>query len=128
MDNTTVSVIIPTFNNGTLVPEAVQSVLAQSVPLGELIVVNDASWDDTRQRLLPFAGSIHYVYQRNQGVAAARNHGLEVAHGNHVAFLDADDVWHPRRLAIQFARLKSQPDLGLLGTDHFEWPTRSCPK
>jgi glycosyltransferase involved in cell wall biosynthesis len=116
MNAHTVSVIIPTFNSAALVTQAVDSALAQTAPPAEIIVIDDGSPDDTRQRLSAYGGRIIYLYQSNQGVAAARNLGLRRATGQFVAFLDADDLWHPRKLELQLAALIAQPDLALLGT------------
>jgi glycosyltransferase involved in cell wall biosynthesis len=117
-----VSVIIPTYNSGPLVVEAVDSVLAQSHPAAEVIVVDDGSTDDTPGRMQRFAGRITYIRQANARVAAARNTGLERATGEAIAFLDADDVWHPRKLERQVAALSRHPQIGLLATDLTAWP------
>lgn len=118
----TVSVVIPTYNSGHLVVEAVQSVLAQTQPAAQIIVVDDGSTDDTAERLRQFHGRIEYVRQTNARVAAARNTGLSVAGGDLVAFLDADDYWHPEKLARQLAVLETHPEIGLLSTEMFDWP------
>src|SRR5262245_22134264 len=122
-----VSVVIPTYNSGPLVVEAVRSVLAQSRPAAEIIVIDDGSTDDTRERLADFASQIRYIHQPNQGVAAARNHGVRAASCEWVAFLDADDVWHPRKLEYQLVALEARPDLVLLGTATLDWPVCSWP-
>src|SRR6185437_11144924 len=95
-----VSVVIPTYNSGPLVTEAVESVLAQTLPAAEVLVVDDGSTDDTPERLAAYGERIRYLPQANQGVAAARNRGIREATGDLIAFLDADDVWHPRKLEI----------------------------
>jgi glycosyltransferase involved in cell wall biosynthesis len=117
-----VSVIIPTYNSGHLVVEAVASALAQSLAPAEVIVVDDGSTDDTRQRLAPFGPPLRYIHQVNQGVAAARNTGLHEATGELIAFLDADDVWHPLKLELQVTCLHSEAEPGLLGTGTVNWP------
>ena len=117
-----VSVVIPTYNSGPLVKQAVESVLAQSYPAAQIIVVDDGSTDDTRQQMRAFDGRIEYVRQPNARVAAARNHGLLRATGDAVAFLDADDYWHPEKLSRQIAVLSERPEIGLLATDCFDWP------
>ena len=117
-----VSVVIPTYNSGPLVVEAVKSALAQSYPAAQIIVIDDGSTDDTRQQLLPFGNQIEYVHQTNSKVAAARNAGLARATGDAVAFLDADDVWHPGKLERQVAVFDQRPDLGLLASETFPWP------
>src|SRR5712675_1199611 len=96
-----VSVIIPTYNSGRLVVEAVESALAQTLAPAEILVVDDGSTDDTRDRLAKFGPPVSYIHQENQGVAAARNRGIRAATGDLVAFLDADDVWHPKKLERQ---------------------------
>jgi glycosyltransferase involved in cell wall biosynthesis len=118
-----VSVIIPTFNSAVLVTAAVESALAQTAPPMEVIVVDDGSTDDTRERLSAYGNRIRYLHQQNRGVAAARNSGLREAQGEFIAFLDADDVWHPRKLEMQITAMAANPDLRLLGTSIFDWPT-----
>lgn len=117
-----VSVVIPTYNSGPLVAEAVRSVLAQTRPAHEVIVVDDGSTDDTAQRLAEFGERIVYVRQANARVAAARNTGLARATGELVAFLDADDAWHPEKLARQVQVLEAHPEIGLVGTGTTDWP------
>jgi len=90
----TVSVIIPTYNRAALLKIAVQSVLAQTHRDCELIVVDDGSTDDTENQMREFNDPrVRFVKQSNAGVSAARNHGLKIAMGDFVAFLDADDFW-----------------------------------
>src|SRR5271165_7143352 len=96
-----ISVVIPTYNYGRYVPQAVESVLAQTFKDFEIIVVDDGSTDDTPQQLEPYQDRIRVHKQANQGVSAARNAGVRLARAALVAFLDADDVWHPRKLEIQ---------------------------
>ncbi len=122
-----VSVIIPTYNNGRFLPEAIESVFAQTVQPVEIIVVDDGSTDDTLERLRPYATRISYLYQANQGVSAARNLGLREASGDFIAFLDSDDVWHPRKLEVQLEVFGKRPDLGLLAAAGFQWPDSTFP-
>src|SRR5438876_789956 len=122
-----VSVVIPTFNKGCLVAEAVESVLAQTLLPAEIIVVDDGSRDDTRERLAAYRERIQYAFQENRGVSAARNHGVRRATSDLIAFLDSDDVWHPRKLEIQVEALAQNPGLGLLGTASFDWPAPMFP-
>src|SRR4051794_37497436 len=119
-----VSAIIPTYNSGPLVVEAVQSVLAQTRPADEIIVVDDGSTDDTAERLASFGDRIIYHRQTNRRVAAARNTGLRMSTGDFVAFLDADDAWHPQKLERQLAVLNFRPEIGLLATGVSDWPER----
>jgi glycosyltransferase involved in cell wall biosynthesis len=119
---TTISVVIPTFNSAGLVTDAIDSALAQSRPPTEVIVVDDGSTDDTAKRLACYGPRIRYIHQPNGGVSAARNRGVAEAAAEYVAFLDADDVWHPRKLERQVAALAAQPGCVLLGTHTYDWP------
>lgn len=117
-----VSVVVPTFNSAGLVTQAVESALAQSVPPAEVIVVDDGSTDDTGERLAEYGCRIRYLRQPNGGVASARNRGVKAGVARYVAFLDADDVWHPRKLEQQLLVLANQPSCVLLGTHTYPWP------
>lgn len=119
VDSATVSVIIPTFNSGRFLGEAIQSVLDQTYQDWELIVVDDGSTDDTREVVAAFPNRrIRYAYQPNQGTAAALNAGIRLARGDHVAFLGADDRWLPEKLALQVAQLQAlPPSVGLVYGD-----------
>lgn len=115
-----VSVIIPTWNRGSRVSLAIDSVLAQTYPNWELIVVDDGSTDDTAGVVAARSASdarIRYVYQCNAGVAAARNRGLATAEGDYIAFLDSDDAWEPWKLELQLRCLRHRPDIGMIWTD-----------
>jgi glycosyltransferase involved in cell wall biosynthesis len=122
-----VSAVIPTYNYGRFVAEAVESALAQTYSPLEVIVVDDGSTDDTRERLAAFGDRIRYVYQPNQGLSAARNTGVREARGEWIAFLDSDDVWHPRRVELQMAHAACQPDAGLIAADSFSDSSRRWP-
>lgn len=111
---TEVSVIIATHNRAKLVCEAVESVLAQTVPVHEVIVVDDGSTDETRQTLARFGNRIRAVFQSNQGASAARNLGMRLASGSWLAFLDDDDVWLEAKVAEQLAIIERDPSLGLV--------------
>ena len=106
-----VTVIIPAYNAGQYLSEAIDSVRAQTYSGNwELWVIDDASEDGTEQVAKAYQtrdARIHYYrQQKNQGVAAARNKGLELAAGNYVAFLDADDWWEPDKLEVQMRTLE----------------------
>jgi glycosyltransferase involved in cell wall biosynthesis len=109
-----VSVVIPAFNHARYLPEAIDSALGQTLPAAEVIVVDDGSADDTPQVLEPYRDSVRIVRQANRGVSAARNAGAALCHGDLLAFLDADDVWLPDKLAAQAARFAEGPALGLV--------------
>lgn len=123
-----VSVVIPTYNYGRFVPEAVESVLGQTYPAREVIVVDDGSTDDTRARLATYLPHIRYVYQDNRGLSAARNTGIALAGGRFVALLDSDDVWHPRKLEYQMRHLARHPEVALLGSDCYTGPRAAWPE
>src|SRR4051794_8654152 len=93
-----VAVIIPTFNYARFVGRAVQSVLDQTFPPAEVIVVDDGSTDATAGVLESFGSRITVLRQQNRGVAAARNLGVRHSTAPLLAFLDADDLWLPRKL------------------------------
>lgn len=96
-----VSVIIPTFNRSKLLRRAIDSVLKQSYGNIEIIVVDDGSTDDTQeivQGISKQTPSLIYVKKNNGGCASARNRGMELAHGELIAFLDSDDVWLPNAI------------------------------
>lgn len=99
------SVIIPTHNRAHCIGRAVESVLQQSHPPGEVIVVDDGSTDTTRQTLLPFRHDIRVLRIPHSGVAQARNHGVAHSRSTWLAFLDSDDQWHPDKLKLQFEAL-----------------------
>jgi glycosyltransferase involved in cell wall biosynthesis len=128
MMNPTISVVIPTYNTASLVVEAIDSALAQTLPPLEVVVVDDGSTDDTEARLAAYGGRITYVRQPNAGVSSARNRGLGMARGELIAFLDSDDTWHPCKLEIQASRLTADSGLALLGTRTFLLPTHSPPE
>jgi glycosyltransferase involved in cell wall biosynthesis len=96
-----VSAIIPTYNRADLVCAAVDSVLYQTYPNVEVIVVDDGSTDATLERLAPYNDRIRVITQDNAGPAAARNRGIAASYGDLVAFLDSDDLWLPTKLERQ---------------------------
>ena len=116
MSRTLVSVVIPSFNYGRFVGDAVESALGQTYPDLEVIVVDDGSTDDTQRVLKRFGSRIRYVYQNNRGLSAARNTGVRLANGEWIALLDADDVWHPRKTEVQLAAGQSIAGVGLIGS------------
>jgi glycosyltransferase involved in cell wall biosynthesis len=111
---TTISTIIPSYNYARFVREAIDSAVGQTYAPDEVIVVDDGSTDATAEVLASYGERIRVIRQQNQGVARARNAGIAAARGEYVAFLDADDVWHPRKLELQIARFEADPSLGLV--------------
>ena len=108
--NVTVSVVVPAYNYARYLPKAIDSALGQTHPPLEVIVVDDGSTDDTPRVLAAYADRIRVIRQANQGAGAARNAGIAAARGEYVAFLDSDDLWHPRKLELQLARFASDPE------------------
>jgi glycosyltransferase involved in cell wall biosynthesis len=108
-----ISVIIPAFNQGDLIEEAIDSVLRQQGEETEIIVVNDGSTDNTQAVLQPYInrGEIRYVEQVRSGATAARNRGLEMARGSHVLFLDAGDVVPEGTFAWQTKIMGEEPEM-----------------
>jgi glycosyltransferase involved in cell wall biosynthesis len=96
-----VSVVIPTYNRGWTLKEAIDSVLDQDYGNLELIVVDDGSTDDTPQLLSAYADRLRYLRQTNRGVSAARNAGIRASRGAFIALLDSDDIWLPGKLIAQ---------------------------
>ena len=106
----TITAIIPAYNAGVLIEEAIASVLAQTRPPDEIIVVDDGSSDDTGERARRFGARIRYHAQPNAGSSAARNAGIYLASSSWIAFLDADDLWMPQRLERQEEQLSREPE------------------
>jgi glycosyltransferase involved in cell wall biosynthesis len=96
-----VSVIIPIHNGAHFVGEALESVLGQDYAPIEIIAVDDGSTDTSSVIVKQFGSRIHYCYQENSGTAVARNKGVALSHGEFLAFLDQDDVWHHGKLTAQ---------------------------
>lgn len=111
-----VSVIIPTYNGAKWIGKAINSILNQTYRDFEIIVVDDGSTDHTTQVLQPWRDWIHYIAQSNQGVAIARNRGLQQAQGEFIAFLDQDDWFLPDKLMSQVAMLEEHPNLGMVSS------------
>jgi glycosyltransferase involved in cell wall biosynthesis len=112
-----VSVVIPTYNRAHYLPEAIDSVLAQTYPNLEIVVVDDGSTDHTAQVMERYIGKVTYQRKQNGGVASARNLGLQLAHGEFVAFLDSDDICLPQRIAAQIACFFQVPDAIICSSD-----------
>ena len=105
-----ISVVIPAYNHGRFLREAIDSVLAQTYAPLEIIVVDDGSTDDTEQIVRSYGDRVRYIRQQNAGVGAARNNGIANARGEYVAFLDSDDLWLPEKLAVQVEYMRRHPE------------------
>lgn len=113
------SVIIPAYNAEQYLAQTVNSALNQSYRDFEVIVVDDGSTDRTPQILADFGNKIRSVSQENSGPSSARNRGLELASGEFIALLDADDLFIPNRLESMIQYLESHSDDGILTADSF---------
>jgi len=112
-----ISVIIPTYNRAHALGRALDSVLAQSYPAFEVIVVDDASTDETADLLANYQGIQIIKLTTNRGVSAARNAGIGQARGEWIALLDSDDSWAPEKLAMQVAAAEQEPQMRIFHTD-----------
>ena len=114
-----VSVIIDTYNYGHFIEEAIDSVLNQNFPLGnlEIIVVDDGSTDDTHEKVKKYKDKIHYIYKNNGGQASALNVGIEKAKGEIIAFLDSDDYWDPHKLEVVVAGFQKYESVDIIYHD-----------
>lgn len=112
--NDLVSVVIPNYNYARYLPEAIESVLAQTHKNVEVIVVDDGSTDDSKAVLASFGDRIRTIFQQNQGVSAARNRGVAESNGDFLAFLDADDAFLPSKLEKQLELFRADEEIGLV--------------
>lgn len=112
-----ISVIIPTYNCGKYIPEAIDSVLSQTYKDLEIIVIDDGSTDNTKEVLKKYEGKIRYICRERGGVSKARNSGLKIASGQYIAFLDADDIWLPEKLEKQTAFLSENKEVDFVACD-----------
>ncbi|GMR21653.1 MAG: hypothetical protein BMS9Abin36_2257 [Gammaproteobacteria bacterium] len=112
------SVIIPAYNSAATLAKAVESVIEQSWPAHEIIVIDDGSTDDTLQVARGFGDRVRVIHQSNAGVSMARNRGAEAATGDWLAFLDADDWYYPDRLRWHAEWIASDTSLDFLTGDY----------
>jgi glycosyltransferase involved in cell wall biosynthesis len=106
-----VSCIIPVYNGARYLGETIESVIEQTELPRELIVVDDGSTDESAAVARSFGDRVRYLWQQHTGASAARNHGIRAARHELIAFLDADDLFVPRKLALQIARFVARPAL-----------------
>jgi glycosyltransferase involved in cell wall biosynthesis len=116
----TISAVIPAYNSADFIADAIDSILKQTHPVTEIIVVDDGSVDNTEQVVQCFPDHVRYYKQVNQGPSAARNQGIKMADGEWIAFLDADDQWTPDKIEKQLATLAQYPELQLIAGDMAE--------
>ncbi len=121
MTQSVVSVIIPAYNAGPYLAEALDSVLHQTYPRREIIAIDDGSTDDTPRRLEAYRPCVTVLRQENAGIGAARNAGLRIAAGDYIAFLDHDDLWLPEKLEIQVSVATRNPASGMIVCDGLQF-------
>jgi len=116
--NPLVSVVIPAFNAAEFIVETIESVLQQTYRSIEVIVVEDGSQDNTFQLIeTSFSDDVRLLRQKNSGPSAARNRGIRESSGKYIAFLDADDIWLPEKIASQVDVMEEKLDIGMLCGD-----------
>jgi glycosyltransferase involved in cell wall biosynthesis len=106
-----VSVVVPTYNYSQYISQAIESVLAQTYPNIEIVVIDDGSTDDTASIIGKFGNKIQYHFQSNQGLSAARNRGIELSSGTYIQFLDSDDKLGPQTIEAKVRYLNQNPDV-----------------
>jgi glycosyltransferase involved in cell wall biosynthesis len=112
-----ISVIIPSYNSAIYLPEAIESVLAQTYKDFEIIVIDDGSTDNTKDVVKPYLDRITFLKGPNGGPCKARNRGIRKSSGEFVAFLDADDIWYPDKLECQMAVFSKNPNYDMVHSD-----------
>ncbi len=107
----TITAVIPAWNAGRFIARTLQSVINQTRPADEIIVVDDGSTDNTAEVVQSFGSQVRYLHQANAGASAARNAGIKAASSQWIAFLDGDDEWLPDTLAQHESAIRNRPDL-----------------
>ncbi|HWG42133.1 MAG TPA: glycosyltransferase family 2 protein [Gemmataceae bacterium] len=120
MSRLSISVVIPAYRAARTIRRAVDSVLAQTRPPDEILVIDDGSPDDLAKPLAVYGKRVQLLRKENGGAAAARNLGIERTRGEWIAFLDADDYWEVDKLHCQAAVLQANPHLVLSAARYFE--------
>jgi len=116
MSQPLISCIVAVFNGERYLKEALDSILAQTYRPLEILVVDDGSTDRTTEIVSEYSDTVRYFWQSNAGPGAARNAGIKLAKGEFIAFLDADDLWHKKKLTRQISSFKARPDLEMCVT------------
>jgi glycosyltransferase involved in cell wall biosynthesis len=115
-----VSVIIPAYNGARFIAETLRTILGQTLPPAEVIVVDDGSTDNTMSVVEQFGSSVILLHTENRGACAARNTGAANSKGNWLAFCDSDDLWLPAKLEKQIRLANEDPDIQCVITDYAE--------
>jgi glycosyltransferase involved in cell wall biosynthesis len=109
----TISCIVPVFNGERYLAQALDSVLGQTRPPDEIVIVDDGSTDGSAGVVRGYGDRVRYVRQDNRGAAAARNRGVELSGGEFLTFIDQDDLWRPQKLELQVASFAADPGLDI---------------
>ncbi len=107
-----VTVVVPTYNRANYLAATIESILAQTLPPSEILIIDDGSSDDTPDICRAFPAPVRTIMQENRGLSAARNRGIEAATSDWIAFCDSDDLWHRQKLEKQLATLRALPEAG----------------
>ena len=127
MSDLRVSCVVPVRDGARHLADAVHSVLAQTAPVLEVIVVDDGSTDGSAAIAASFGGAVRVVRQPHLGVSRARNHGIELARGDLIAFLDADDLFLPHKVERQLARFRVDPQLEMVAAHTVNFASEQDP-
>lgn len=119
LDLAPVSVVIPAYNSEEFIGEAISSALGQTLRVSEIIVVDDGSSDQTAEVAAKLGASV--IRQEHGGISVARNAGIRAAKHDWIAFLDADDIWEPKKIEYQWAAIRRHPDVGLVSCHLSQW-------
>ncbi len=121
-DRPRVSAVITAYNSAAFIDEAIESVLAQTHPVDEIVIVDDGSTDDTHLRAAAYASAgVRYIFQKNQGAGAARNRGIAETTGELITFLDSDDIWLPDKIGQQVEYLNAHSEMALVSGAAWWW-------
>jgi len=124
----TISVVIPAYNVEQCITRTIESVLAQTHPADEIIVIDDGSTDKTIEVVRTFGDKVILIEQENGGASLARNNGIKAAKSRWIAFLDADDEWLEEKLELQIDLLKQNPDLDWITGNYYLYDTQTALK
>lgn len=121
-----VSAIVPVYNGAAFISAAIESILAQTRPVDEVVVIDDGSTDETPAIVRRYASAgVRCISQQNRGLSEARNRGILETTGELVTFLDCDDTWLPEKTALQIEYLATHPDVALVAAQVWWWDTQS---
>jgi glycosyltransferase involved in cell wall biosynthesis len=121
LSNSTVAVIIPTYNRAELVGQAIDSILAQTRRADEIVVIDDGSTDATAQVLAAYGDKIHYLHQTNAGKPVALNHAMDAISADYLWIMDDDDVALPNALEMYLAFLQAHPEVDFSYSGYYEF-------